>query len=235
VAGAARSGSRRERRGRRSEPELAEIDLGRAARDVTDDHVERGRPIQRRRQTRCAARPRQQHRLPAGIAAHSANRVPRGVGDQQAAAARIDALRGALRALHRNRQSAPSILPSQPRPRNPVSPEKPRRILHQRERRSPPTRAADKDHYRANRRAAGWCSTDDAGAASSQSRRGDAERSRTHRYQADRPYTPLHGAKLTGTNAVGNMVAGAGVPEWAASGGFGAHPPTDGPGPRGTR
>ena len=75
-----------------SKPQLTYIDVDRAARDVADDDVEcRGR-VERNRQARRTARPAQQHRLSAVIAAQPSDRVPRGAGDDEASAARVDAL-----------------------------------------------------------------------------------------------------------------------------------------------
>ena len=75
-----------------SKPELTYIDVDRAARDVADDHVEcRGR-VDRNRQAHRTARPTQQQRLSPVIAAQPPDRVPRGAADDQASAARVDAL-----------------------------------------------------------------------------------------------------------------------------------------------
>jgi hypothetical protein len=75
-----------------SRPELTYIDVDRAARDVADDDVEcRGR-VERKRQARRTARPAQQQRLSPVIAAQPPDRVPRGVADDEASAAPVDAL-----------------------------------------------------------------------------------------------------------------------------------------------
>ena len=75
-----------------SKPELTYIDVDKTARDVADDHVERHEHIKRNQQTHRTARPAQQQRLSPLIAAQPPDRVPRGAANNEASAARVDAL-----------------------------------------------------------------------------------------------------------------------------------------------
>ncbi len=91
-------------------PEPAHIDVEGAARNVADDDVEFARGVERAGQTHGPTGPGQQQHLPAILGTQLPDRVPRGVGDHQAIAARADALRWAVRALHRDCLPARSIV-----------------------------------------------------------------------------------------------------------------------------